>query len=299
MQQLQKISSDSGVYVIESISTGRKYIGSAADVSGRKRNHVYRLKKGTHHSIKLQRHVNKYGLSDLCFGLLEICNVESLIDREQYYIDITEPYFNSCKQAGRTTGYKLTDETRKKLSDSKKGKNHWAWGKEFTEEHKRNISESLKGRKSHFKGKTHTEETKRKISEANTGNPGLVGELNPNFGKPKSKEFKEALSKRMKGQKLFLGKKHTEESKALMSMKRKGMVMPERTDEHTRKIKIANSKIIVQYSLSGEVIAEHIGMKDIAKEIGITWTGISKVVRGKCKTAGGFVWKYKDQQNEN
>jgi len=59
-------------------------------------------------------------------------------------------------------GRKLSDEHKRKLSESMKGKKH-------SEEHRRKISESLKGCKPWNTGKTgcitHSEETKRKISE--------------------------------------------------------------------------------------------------------------------------------------
>lgn len=65
-----------------------------------------------------------------------------------------------CTMANK--GRKLSDEHKRKLSESMKGKKH-------SEEHKRKISESLKGCKPWNTGKTgcitHSEETKRKISE--------------------------------------------------------------------------------------------------------------------------------------
>ena len=50
------------------------------------------------------------------------------------------------------------EESRKKVSESKKGKR-------CAEEHKQKISEAMKGKK----GKKHTEETRKRISEANKG----------------------------------------------------------------------------------------------------------------------------------
>ena len=56
----------------------------------------------------------------------------------------------------------ITQETRKKISESLTGKKH-------TEETLKKFSEIRKGANNHFFGKTHTDETKQKISAANKG----------------------------------------------------------------------------------------------------------------------------------
>ena len=52
--------------------------------------------------------------------------------------------------------------TREQLSEAHKGKEPWNKGKSLSEEHKKKMSESHKGKKR----KPHTEETKKKISES-------------------------------------------------------------------------------------------------------------------------------------
>jgi group I intron endonuclease len=69
----------------------------------------------------------------------------------------------------------VSDETRKKRSDSQKGRKH-------TEESKKKISDSKTGLK-------HTEETKRKMSEAK------VGSKNSFFNKTHTEETKIKMSK--------------------------------------------------------------------------------------------------------
>lgn len=58
-------------------------------------------------------------------------------------------------------GEKHSKETRKKISEARKGKKGYWLGKKFSEEHKRKISESEKG-------KFVSEGTKRKIGKANS-----------------------------------------------------------------------------------------------------------------------------------
>ena len=52
-----------------------------------------------------------------------------------------------------------SDESKKKMSDAKKGKH-------LSEEHKRKLSDALKGEKNHNYGKQFSDETRKKMSEA-------------------------------------------------------------------------------------------------------------------------------------
>lgn len=105
----------SGIYKITSKSNPSKtYIGSSTNVKRRKLEHIKRLKRNEHHSIILQRHVDKYGIDDLEFSIIEFCEIDQLLIREQHYIDIINPYFNVCKIAGRTLGVKQSSHTKEK-----------------------------------------------------------------------------------------------------------------------------------------------------------------------------------------
>jgi len=110
-----------GIYKIESkLKPERVYTGSAVNMKQRWIRHLSDLKLNKHHSIKLQRHYNKYGQSDLIFIIIELCFPEFLTAREQYYINKLKPYFNICKIAGSSLGRNVSEETRKKLSESNK-----------------------------------------------------------------------------------------------------------------------------------------------------------------------------------
>lgn len=65
------------------------------------------------------------------------------------------------------------------------------------------------------------------------------------------------------------------------------------TQQKKKVIKQINS-YIVQYALSGELKNKYTTIGDAAKAVGISSTGISKVLRGERNTAGGFIWKKYD-----
>lgn len=58
------------------------------------------------------------------------------------------------------------------------------------------------------------------------------------------------------------------------------------------KIRIDNSKKVIQMDLEGNEIKLWNSMEEAAKYIGICRSGISECCSGKHKTAGGFKWKY-------
>lgn len=79
--------------------------------------------------------------------------------REAMYKRIEEGVYDNYKYKPKS------EETKRKISESNKGKHYLNKGIPLSEEHKRKISESLKGKKR----KPHTEETKQKISKSNKG----------------------------------------------------------------------------------------------------------------------------------
>lgn len=55
---------------------------------------------------------------------------------------------------------------------------------------------------------------------------------------------------------------------------------------------------VVQYTKDGEYVAEYTSAKEAQRETGIFSTVIGKVCKGQGKTAGGYIWKYKEQDGD-
>jgi group I intron endonuclease len=181
----------SGIYEIKNTANGKNYIGSAINIYKRWGSHVDELRRKNHKNKHLQRAWDRYGEENFCFNIMETCDPDLLITREQYYIDTINPTYNMARIAGSTLGKKHSDDAINKMRLAKLGKkvseetkkkmSQAGLGRIFSDEHRLNLSKSSKGNKN-FLGRTHTPETRKKLSDINKG-------------KPKSEEHKRKLSK--------------------------------------------------------------------------------------------------------
>ena len=208
--KLSEFKNISGIYKITCTANGKFYIGSTKDIHLRLARHKSDLGRNVHRNILLQRAANKYGKDVFEFEILEfVDDLESLLQREQHYLDTLNPCdisvgFNLVAIAGATPSGPLSEETKAK------------------------ISKTLTGRK-------HTEETKQKISEGNIGKTISQEHLNkmqeglsnyikehgyPMTGKLKSQETIAKWKESRKGYKV------SDETKAKMSVKQKGSNNP-------------------------------------------------------------------------
>lgn len=118
---------NSGIYMIKNIKNNKIYVGSSINLVNRKYKHFWMLEKSLHDNEYLQKSFNKYGKESFEFQILEICNSDKLIERENFYID----KYKSCNVE---SGYNLAkvnefrrntfnDEVKVKLSKHNLNKN--------------------------------------------------------------------------------------------------------------------------------------------------------------------------------
>ena len=180
--------SEKVVYKIINKINDKKYIGSTKDKKKRWKEHRRKLRKGCHENIYLQRSWDKYGSINFEFSVVEKVDKSSnLIEREQYYMDEFESEYNIVPKAD---GSEMSEDTRAKISESKKGEKHPLYGEHRSEETKRRIGEGNKG-------KELSKKTKRKISENHAD---MSGKNNPFYGKTHSQEIREKLRKANEGE---------------------------------------------------------------------------------------------------
>lgn len=177
----------SGIYEIVSPS-GRRYIGSAVDITGRWATHRSRLRSGAHHCAGLQSAFKKYA-GELDYRVVERCSIDLLLVREQFHIDShgLRNLYNSAPIAGNCPGLRHSDGSKAKMSKAKRGVPHSAEHRAAVADAKRKqtpatiskIKATLAGRitnpdalvaaRAANLGRALTDDHKRKIREGNLG----------------------------------------------------------------------------------------------------------------------------------
>lgn len=118
----------SGVYAIKNKQNGKVYIGSgASNIRQRWRHHLHYLRKNNHGNSHLQAAWNHYGESEFQFSVLELCDPEHCIQREQYWIDTLKAAnrefgYNAKSIADSALGTVQSEETKLKKSLKQRGR---------------------------------------------------------------------------------------------------------------------------------------------------------------------------------
>lgn len=83
-----------GVYKITNKINNKFYIGASVDIKGRYSQHVGKSCSKYKDSLDFYRDVYELGKSNFELEILEICDVEMLLEREQYWYDELKPTYN-------------------------------------------------------------------------------------------------------------------------------------------------------------------------------------------------------------
>ncbi len=187
-----------GIYIIKNKCNNKVYIGQAVDIQRRwGYGHIKPLKENKHKNKHLQFAVNKYGIENFDFSIIEKCDKSELNDKEMYWIRQFNSNDSNCGY-NKTSGgnqTELNEEIKLKISNSQKGENAYWYGKQMPEAIKQKMSESHKGKDTWNKGKTnvYSEETLEKMRQANKGEKSFM------YGTHLSNETKQKISKANKG----------------------------------------------------------------------------------------------------
>lgn len=170
----------SGIYKIICLKNNKIYIGSSKNILQRINVHKRHLRKNKHINPYVQNAWNKYGEENFVFEVLEECDIENLLEREQYWMDYTLCYnreigFNNCVKSDRPLGYKHTEENKIKMSIIKKEQ----------------IKNGIVKPPVNTNFKPHSEKSKEKMKISKIGNK------NPMFGKKEDEEHKRNRMKNM------------------------------------------------------------------------------------------------------
>lgn len=289
-------------------SPSRKiYIGQTTDYENRMR--FYRRADCKKQS-KLYHSLKKYGIKKHKFEIIHRCEPHELNSLEIYYIELyncigKESGLN-LREGGGAQG-KLSEETKRKLSENRMGEKHHNYGKKLSDEHKLKISIGGRGRKlspEHIaqirlanKGKKLSQWQKDQISKFHKGRTGLLchnsvpilqydltGVLIKEWscGQDAARE----LNLNQRNISTVCNKKRLTAGGFYWSFKETPLMeFPKKGDK--------KKKPLIQLSKSGEFIAEWDSAKSVEEGLGLDQRNIGTCLRGTTSSAYGFIWKYK------
>lgn len=228
-----------GVYKLVNVSTGRFYIGSSKDLAKREKGHRSALLRGTHHNAKVKRLCAKYGPNDFTF---EVVKYTRSVERARKLEDrLLGKYMDDrlCLNIGCSAigGDNVTRNPRREAIISSMTDSLNARFKRLSAKERQSIY-GLPGELNGMYGKTHTKASRKKMSEAQKGH-------SRNLGVPKSEEGRASIARAAKkrvaaiGYKNpFKGKKHSDETKAVLREIANERVAAGILPSNTRRVKI-------------------------------------------------------------
>lgn len=182
---------NSGVYEIVNLVNGKRYVGSSVHMPARWTAHQRLLRRGGHHSLKLQRAWNKYGAGAFQFNPIIVCarSRDALLTYEGACFKAFNPEYNICRDPRSRLGVPHSVEARAKISAAGMGRRP-TLGMKLGSGPK--LSAALKGRAKPPRTVEHTARIHTPLTHAK-------------------------ISAALMGNKICLGHKHTADSKANMS----------------------------------------------------------------------------------
>ena len=267
------------IYKILNTINVKSYIGQTKRTpKARFKAHIQAAKQGSKQPLHIA--MRKYGYENFCIiPVVKCSSEEEMNSRENTCIRLyssMSPNGYNVKTGGVHSKY--SEESRRKMSEAKKGKPSWNKGIPHTEEHKKNWKESRKGYKATeetkrkqseaMKGFRHTEETKRKMSR-----PKSV---------PRSEEHKNNLSKSLKGRTPW-----NKGAKGIMTAWNKGKKWAENDNPSSKRRKSFVDQNGKMYTC----------VNDAANKLNLSKGNIHSVLKGKRKHTKGYTFKYVEKSN--
>lgn len=236
----------------------------------RKYEHFSKLRKNKHCNNHLQKAWNKYGEKNFEFSILEtfvfpsnytsVIKAEYLTSREVYLIQLLFACYNIKKDITiGNTGYKHSEETKRKIGKSNTTKNPSRRTLERRERESRRIDGVLNTK---YKNRIQTTETKQKIRERSLQKDNM--ERMPNFSKL--------------GQESWKGSHHSRESKIKML----------KTKFNCERLIEIYKKDDIKFLHSCNFI------KEASQLTGVSISAIKNNLANLSNSSGGFIFKYKN-----
>ena len=108
----------SGIYMWTNLMNNKSYIGSSVDLKRRFLEYFNIKRLLRYSSMAINKALLKYGYSQFSLSILEYCEVDELMIKEKYYLNLLSPKYNKLKEPGspsRGSGWKHSKETKAKM----------------------------------------------------------------------------------------------------------------------------------------------------------------------------------------
>ena len=268
----------SGIYCIENLINNKKYIGQSIHVRKRMSQHKIALnsKVFNHTNSHLQNAWDKYGEENFKFYILELCPIEMLDEREEYWSEFYNVYNSDYGYALKTAGQGM--------------------GSYFCSEE---TIQKFKNRKPSFLNRKHTEESKKRMKDNHYD---CSGTNNPNISEIIQYDLDGNLIKKfeyMQQASNELNIPYTCISGCCVGKNKTagGFIWRYADDpliDFNKKEYFFNkhSKGVLQYNNYGDLIEKYESITFAGEMTGISRDSIKNVCNNKAKSAGGFIWRH-------
>lgn len=156
-----------GIYKITNKINGKTYIGQSRNIYKRWHGHKETCKRTKYKDVLLYKAMNKYGIENFEFEIIEICDEELLDEKEIFYIEKYGSFahgknkgYNQTLGGGGGHGFVFSEERLQKARDAASGEKNGMYGRKHSDEAKL----KMRGKRLN---KKMSESSRKKISEAN------------------------------------------------------------------------------------------------------------------------------------
>nr|AYU58491.1 GIY-YIG endonuclease [Hirsutella rhossiliensis] len=123
---LKEYKNKGGIYIIHNNVNGKQYVGSGKDLS--KRLATYSFPSRLVDSRYIYNSILKYGHGNFSIVILYVLGntgtftKKNIVHKEQQYINLCKPILNLNPRAGSSMGFKHSEESKRLISEFRKGK---------------------------------------------------------------------------------------------------------------------------------------------------------------------------------
>lgn len=269
-----------GIYGFQNLITNKWYIGQSIHIEARRQQH---LSESLHrkNNNKFHNTINKYGIDNFNFVILEECSPEQLNEREIYWIN----YYNSF-----VDGYNSTPGGQEKYYNPQLIYDAWDQGlsiKQISE--KLNIGTSCiyYNLQDYPKYNKHESKVRGGLSIVSNNNTIFQYDLNGNFIK-EWRSYKE-IEKILGYNSALIGKCVAGKRKSAYNYQWFNFYSPEVQPYNAHNSK---PKAVIQYDLNGQFIQIYSSIAEASRMTQCDSSCIRKVCNKERNKAGNYKWEW-------